>query len=42
MNREDVVIITICGVTWDQEMKGDFCEMQKAKKGRKAWRCNLE
>ncbi|MGN0477310.1 MAG: aldo/keto reductase [Ruminococcus sp.] len=24
MNREDVVIITKCGVTWDQEMKGDL------------------
>jgi len=24
MNREDVVIITKCGVTWDQEMKGDM------------------
>ena len=25
MNREDVKIITKCGVTWDQEMKGDLC-----------------
>ena len=24
MNREDVKIITKCGVTWDQEMKGDL------------------
>lgn len=24
MQREDVVIITKCGVTWDQEMKGDL------------------
>ena len=24
MNREEVVIITKCGVTWDQEMKGDL------------------
>ena len=24
MNREDVVIITKCGVTWDQEMRGDL------------------
>lgn len=24
MNREDVVIITKCGVVWDQEMKGDL------------------
>ena len=24
MNREDLVIITKCGVTWDQEMKGDM------------------
>lgn len=24
MNREDVIIITKCGVTWDQEMKGDL------------------
>ncbi|WP_333652277.1 NADH-dependent methylglyoxal reductase [Lacrimispora sp.] len=24
MKREDVVIITKCGVTWDQEMKGDL------------------
>lgn len=24
MNREDVVIITKCGVTWEQEMKGDL------------------
>ncbi len=24
MNREDVSIITKCGVTWDQEMKGDI------------------
>ena len=24
MNREDLVIITKCGVTWDQEMKGDL------------------
>ena len=24
MNREDVVIITKCGITWDQEMKGDL------------------
>ncbi len=24
MNRKDVVIITKCGVTWDQEMKGDI------------------
>lgn len=24
MNRDDVVIITKCGVTWDQEMKGDL------------------
>ena len=24
MNRKDVVIITKCGVTWDQEMKGDL------------------
>lgn len=24
MNREEIVIITKCGVTWDQEMKGDL------------------
>lgn len=24
MNREDAIIITKCGVTWDQEMKGDL------------------